>query len=336
MDPILEQPEVPDTASPLVIERDRVSEQHVESVGDGPSELELHKQARAKATEIPAQPAVEQTEQVAEPQAPEEPKKPERWKDPETGDTYDMRHKVARRIKQVLEKAAKAEERAQKAEAERERFMAAALEGRTRPQEPVKPVVDANAEPDHTDTTKYPEGQYDRAYVRDMALWAADQKANALGQHLRTERVQEQRTAAEDRVIAQWQRTALPEAQKRYPDFGDKLAMFPNTPEHEPIKEMMFGSPVGNDVIYAVGANPQLFEAYSKAPNERSRVRLLAHVEAQILARRTKAPAAPRTTNAPAPIQPVHAGQGPSAPMDWSKDDPDQYQRWKQARNQRR
>ncbi len=326
--------ELPDTASPIVIDHDseRISEQPAPA--SDVSELEQHKRDRGFTPPAKAEPErtdlapLPDTAVEAKTETPE-PKKPERWKDPETGDTYDMRHKVARRIKQVLEKAAKAEERATKAEQARDEAFKAAMERAGHDQRPTQPQADPNAEPDPSDATKYPEGQYDRAFIRDQASFTARQETSRAMQteHARTQEAQ---------VVTRWQET-LPEAIKKYPDFEDALGKIPNTPENAPITRVMLGSPVGNDVVYAFATDARLMGAYRSAPNPDARMRLLYHVEAQILAASRSTPKKePATTNAPMPTAPVHAGAGPNGPVDWSRtDDPDQYQRFKQMRQRR-
>lgn len=334
----------PDPQTPLVIDHgDRISEApSPETPGVDLSELEQHKRARGytKAEKVDAKPTIV-NEPIAEPQTVEPSKKeaakPDQWLDPDTGDKYDMRHKVARRIKKVLEERGEERKAREAVQAKYEALLQQqAMSGRS--SEPAKPQGDPNAEPDPSDTTKYPEGQYDRAYVRDMALWAADRKTKEALGTMRTEREFEARQAADTQAITAWQQT-VPEAKKRYPDFEEALGNIPHTPANAPIVDMMMSSPVGNDLAYVLGTRPDLMDAYTRAPSDRLRERLLDHLEAQLLAQRRGQPkeTKPETTTAPAPIAPVHAGTGAPGVIDWSRtDDPDQYQRWKQTRQARR
>lgn len=325
-----------ESASPLVIDHGdtRTVDEGQQPVPDGPSELEQHKRARGYVKdETPAK--VEEQPAVEQPKAEE--KKPERWKDPETGDTYDMRHKVARRIKQVLEKHGAERARAEKAEAERDRLLALVERGVAAKPEPVAPKVETDAEPDANDLTKYPEGQYDKGFIRDMARWSARQETQTQFETANKSAQERQAQEAEDARIAHWNDSALPEARKRYADFDEVLARIPNTPETAPIVRMMMGSPVGNDVVYVLGTNPEAMAMYQRAPNYESRLRLLHHIEAQAIQalRKPAEKPAPATTKAPAPIDPVAPGTATHG-IDWSKDDPDQLQRWKAQRRSTR
>lgn len=327
----MDTPEItPEPESPLFIDHgERVTE--TDTPTDGPSELERHKASRTSVPDPEPPPVPE----AAAPETPEK-KKDERWKDPETGDVYDMRHKVARRIKQVLEKAAKAEERAAQVERERDEYVRLALQGRQQPT-PEKVAPKTDDEPDPGDTTKYPEGQFDRAFIRDMGRWAARQETQQFAQTSKAEQAQSARHAAETRAVTQWQST-LPDARKRYENFDAVLESIPNTPANAPIARIMMGSPVGNDVVYVLGTQPEAMQAYQSAPNDESRLRLLYHIEAQLItaARAAKKTTPPATTRAPAPIEPIHTGAGPAGPIDWGRtDDPDQLARWKAIRSKK-
>lgn len=355
MNTAVDTADVPESSSPLVIDHGdtRTVDQGQQADPSGLSELEQHKRARGYVKDEPPakveQPPVdEQPEAEAKP----EEKKPERWKDPETGDTYDMRHKVARRIKQVLEKSGKAQAEADKnkSEAEYWRRRAEELERggqsqprqETKPQTPAQPSAD-DPEPDPADTTKYPEGQFDRAFIRDMGRWAARQETGQRFTEAETKAQQEQSRRAEVEAVTQWQQT-LPEARKRYTDFDQVLERIPNTPENAPIVRLMMASPVGNDVVYALvtqqtGDGTPLMQMYQRAPNVESKLRLLHHIEAQVIHAQRSASAKTKEskTNAPPPIDPLNTAAPAAGAIDWSRtDDPDQLQRWKATRRQGR
>lgn len=319
------------------IERERPPLDQTPIHEDGPSELERHKEARGyvkPASEPVADP--DPGDVTPEPEPEPEPKKAERWQDPDTGDTYDMRHKVARRIKKVLEDRAKANEELAKIRQERDELMRSLVERQQPDPTPAQAKAVPGAsdpEPDPTDTERYPEGQYDRAFIRDQAKWAAREMVRSEFETARQARETRARQEAEMQAVSQWQQT-VPQAKQKYADFEEVLGRIPNTPENAPIVRLMMGSPVGNDVVYVLGTNPEAMEAYRKAPSNDHRLRLLYHLEAQLLnAQKAARPAEPTTTRAPLPTSPVHAGAGPSGPIDWSRtDDPDQYARWKAAR----
>lgn len=329
-----------DQGSPLVIDHgERISEQT--PADDGLSELAKHKQERGytKAPESVSEPEPPPLpEAAAEPKVEE--KKPEKWSDPDTGDTYDMRHKVARRIKTVLEDRGKERARAEAAEKRVNELTALLIERGATPkqaEQAAQTAVDSDPEPDPGDTAKYPEGQFDKGFIKDMGRWAARQETKSFAQTTRTEQQQAAEQAAEREVISRWQET-LPQARQRYADFDEVIARIPNTPENAPIVRIMTGSPVGNDVVYVLGTQAAAMDAYNRAPNHESRLRLLHHIEAQLIqAHRGQATkTTPATTKAPPPTSPVQSGPAAQV-VDWSRtDDPDQLSRWKAIRGSRR
>ena len=336
--------------TPLYIDHGdtRTVDQGQQPQEEGASELQRHKEARGYVkppTTDKAPPPLPETT-VDPPAKPEEEKKPERWQDPDTGDHYDMRHKVARRIKAVLEDRGKERSRAEAAERRVEELTRMLVERGATPkqaEETAKATVAEDPEPDPADTTKYPEGQFDRAFIRDMGRWAARQETRTTFDTAKTEAAEARERQAEAEQVKQWQGT-LPEARKKYADFDEALKKIPNTTENAPIARLMMRSPVGNDLVYALanqttsdgsGRVMTLMQLYDRAPDMDSRLRLLYHIEAQLIqaARAATTRTTTSTTKAPPPTDPVHTAAGPNGPTDWSRnDDPDQVQRWKQQR----
>jgi len=326
MEQQIEQPGIEETAGAVIShEHERMSDAPV--VDDGPSELERHKADRAKPRTEPEPPLL--------PEAARDEKKPERWADPDTGDTYDMRHKVARRIKTVLEDRGKERARADAAERRIAELTQALIERGATPAQAERKAeqVVHDAEPDSADLTKYPEGQFDRAYIKDVAKWEARQATQGVLTEAQQQAQQRAQSAAQRQTITQWQQT-LTEARAKYPDFDDAMG---RVPDHPIITSVVMQSPVGNDLAYVFGSQPKALEMFERAPNDESRRRLVYHMEAQLLQGRPKGKPAPRTTQAPPPTDPVDVSGGPVGPTDWSRtDDVDQFQRWKAKRGQRR
>lgn len=333
-----------ETTSPLVIEHEdgRTLDPTAPAPDDGVSELAKHKLDRGytKPPEKPTGPEPPPLPEAASPETPEPKplKKDEPFIDPDTGDKYDRRHRVSKRVETLLRERAEARVERDSLRKERDELMRT-LMGRSQPEQvqpkPQQTQADTDPEPDPADTAKYPEGQFDRAFIRDMGRWAARQETKTKFDEVRTQAGEAQRQQAEAQAIERWQQT-LPEARKRYPDFDDVIERIPTTPENQPIVRLMMDSPVGNDVVYVLGTQEAAMDAYRRAPNHESRMRLLYHIEAQIIDAHRKSqtkPAAATTTKAPPPTSPVHTGAGPQGPIDWSRsDDPDQVQRWKRER----
>lgn len=332
---------VEDQGSPLVIDHgDTRTVDEGQAAQSDVSELQRHKEARGlvKAPEKIEEPAP--LPDAPEQAKPEE-KKPDRWSDPDTGDTYDMRHKVARRVKKLLEERGSARAEVEQLRREKDDLTRRLIEGGATPRQAERKaeqvMADADPEPDPANVEKYPEGQFDKAFMRDMGRWAARQETKTQFDTARTQAQAHQRQQDEVRQVQAWQGT-VPDARKKYSDFDEVLNQIPNTPENAPIVRLMMGSEVGNDVVYYLGKNAEAMRAYQTATPE-NKMRLLYHIEAQVIQanRAASSRVAASTTRAPQPTSPVNTGAGAAQGPDWSRtDDPDQYARYKAMRQTRR
>lgn len=333
--------DVPDTASPLVIDHGdtRTVDEGQQPVAEGLSELEQHRQWKGGKGE-PAK--AEPEEPSAQAAKPEEKKAPERWTDPDTGDVYDMRHRAAKRLRAVLDNHGTTKAELESLRKERDELMRALTQRgeqrqETKPKETQETPNDP--EPDPTDTQKYPEGQFDRAFMRDMGRWAARQETGKYSKEAETKAHEERRQAAWESEKNRFHSEVLPEAKKRYGDFESVLKQVADAiPGDRFIPDILSHSPVGCDVIYVLGTNADAMDAYKRAPSEAGRLRVLHHIEAQVIHSQRAASAKTKEskTNAPPPTDPVHTSGPAAGAIDWTADDPDQYQRWKAMRRSNR
>lgn len=335
--------------TPLILEHeesrtiDPISEREP---ADGLSELERYRKDRDAGKLKPSEPPAEGETDAAEKVAAEK-KAAERWQDPDTGDTYDMRHKVARRIKTVLEDRGKLRGEVEALRRERDDLMRTLMaqgmpkaDAKEEATQRVNAATAADAEPDPGDLTKYPEGQYDRNFIRDQAKYAARQETDARFAQVGQQAQEQQRRQQFEQTVSKWNQT-VPDASKKYADFTQVLEKFPRNEMNAPVADVLLSSPVGNDVVYLLGTNEGAWNAYyQQARTERDRYRVLYHIEAQIMNRdrAVKQKTQQTTSNAPAPTAPVHAGGSAGAGnYDWSRsDDPDQLARWRAQRKRTR
>ena len=344
---------VDEVSSPLVIDHaDRISE-NAPAPSSDVSELEQHKRDRGYAKPpMPSQAAAPgppeseaagpdaATPSIEEPNGPDEKKRQEQFFiDPDTGEKLDRRHRYGRRMQALLKDRFESREQTSRERTEKEFWKRRTEEleaKRSQPEQPKQAEAQGDPEPDPADTTKYPEGQFDKAFMRDMGRWAARQETAQFAQTTRAEQTQQRQQAAEIQQVSTWQGT-LPDARKKYADFDEVLAKIPNTPENAPIVRLMMGSPVGNDVVYVLGTQPDTMKIYQQA-NPEQKMRLLYHIEAQLIqAHRGATPKQPSTTRAPQPTTPVNTSGGAAQGVDWARtDDPDQYARYKAMRGNRR
>lgn len=235
-------------------------------------------------------------------------------------------------------------------EAERERDqLRAELEAARQPKAPAPPTV-TDAEPDPTDLTKYPEGQYDRKYVADQARWSARQELQAQAEQRERESALEAQTrqrvdreraigeritksfSTEDDVRAFADQHAsflgmkrfslLTEAERKVAKAGNIVAevFFQVDPDHprELIEEL---------------AKPEIRQRIATLPPEQM-FRELAKLDARLGTAHVPASVpAPPVSKAKPPIRPVESSPVASDPYDLADDlSPEEYIRRANAR----
>lgn len=260
------------------------------------------------------------------------------------------------RIDQAIARQRDAERRAEQAEQR-----ARDLEARTKPVEAPKPVTE-DPEPDPANLQTYPEGQYDRKFIKDQARWEARQEFKA------ARAAQEQQDAAarhEDAFKAKVQvfGTRLAEAAKADTDLmtridqrllgarplsllnaADKQALksIPDPTERDQWAFRCFLADQWIDSDHAIAilehlSDPQTFQRFATLPPNQV-IRELAKLEARASAAPVpdSAPAPVQKSKAPPPVDPVgsspHSGTA-EEPGDDASDD--EWYRWKQARAKR-
>lgn len=251
------------------------------------------------------------------------------WIDPETKKNLDLRRKGPRRIKQLWEQNQTLKQQLE--DAKRSTPVAAPV---TVP--PAAPPVAAtqttdapDPEPDPSNTTTYPDGQFDRKFLKDQARWEARQELQAQAAKTREaetsaqRRTDEQKLAAELQAGAQQYETAKVAARAKYPDFDQVMGA--TTVQTSPVmNHAILTSPHSAEIAYHLATHPEdaqsiLTEtALMTDPRQMPLVRrtleaLVSHATPAPATQKPAPPPAPPRSAAPPPAQPVgggsHAGE---------------------------
>lgn len=238
--------------------------------------------------------------------------------------TEKARNNPVERMKAATAKEAEAKRERDAAQKERDDARAegarykAELEALRSPKPPVpesRPVAKADDEPNPADTAKYPNGEFDRQFIKDQARWEAKQEFQAQETKRQADAHEQRQAALKARADQEWQ-ARLQATKKAIPDFDQRFK--PDTPVHEQMIPFLRTDPEG----------PRLLLYLSEHPDDAQRIAAL-HPIAQIREfgkiaatfdaafRGSASPVIP--SKAPTPITPL--GGGASANTSGESDD---------------
>lgn len=162
------------------------------------------------------------------------------------------------------------------------------------------------------------------AYVEALADWKVDQKLSAREQKakesdLKTEQ-QKQVSAHVDRVQV---------FAKEHEDFNDLMESVNDIPMSITVQEVILGSEIGPELMYALAKEPEEYKKICKMPALQA-ARELGKIEARLSKNSSTETPELKTTKAPKPINPV--GSKPSAASTKSPDQMSfqEFKRWRQ------
>jgi hypothetical protein len=218
-------------------------------------------------------------------------------------------------------KARKAELDAEIAELEARLKRRAELRRQEAEPEPSKPAAKAaqspaaasdDPEPDPSDATKYPDGQYDRAFMRDQARWIVREEKRAwdakAAEEAKTQRL-EQSEVEVSRAFAQ----RVESAKAKHPDFAEKVLYAPTEiVKDSPMDRWVLEAEDGAEVLYYLQTTPGETRRIASLPIIQQ-LRELARIG---LSLSDAAPAVPLKTKSGAPAPAATLGDRPSAPSD--------------------
>lgn len=228
------------------------------------------------------------------------------------------------RIDELRTKQGEAERKLQAALAEIEKLRQDAESKET----PTKAEV---AEPQPADlnedgTEKYPLGEFDPRYIRDLTKHTLDQERAVEKARADEEKAQRERQEAADALQQEWNGKLEP-AKERYPDFDEKgqelLSAFEGLdPVYgDYLATTLMSLEYGPDVLYYLANNPDEASKIVKSGYQKATISL-GRLEARFaVAEEEKKPTPPKVTKAPTP--PTHLNKGSAIAVNEVQDDTD-------------
>ncbi len=275
---------------------------------------EVSSASEDEGTRSEAEDGVEDTTEEADPETDDDLANED--EDPEDEDDNDPAPKKTRFQKRIDELTAKAREEERQREADRESYEAriAALEkqlGKTDETNDDAEKPSALVEPDpkamnEDGSFKYPLGEYDPQYMKDMAKFTFDSEF-AAREAKANESKQKSREEAEKAALNENWTEKLGPARERYPDFQQKGEQLLNTFEGidqaygEYLSTALMALDNGPDVLYYLASNPEEADSIVKSGPMRATAALGRIDSAFAGENKPKATPKRKVSNAPTP-----------------------------------
>lgn len=244
------------------------------------------------------------------------------------------KNRFQERIDELTHKAREAERRAEALEREfREKL--AKLEQKDEPKPAPIPTNNTGPQPDELNadgTEKYPLGEFDPQYIRDLTKYTLQQEREAIKAQEEQERAQREQEAKRQELDNQWQEK-LVTARERYPDFQERgqalLPVFEGVNEQylDYLTSTVMEMDRGTDVLYYLATHPDEAEQIVKSGAAKATI-ALGRIEARFIEQGEQTTAAPvKVSKAPPP--PPHVNKGTSAAKVDVPDDTDDLESFK-------
>lgn len=189
------------------------------------------------------------------------------------------------------------------------------------------PAPATDLEPDPADTTKYPDGQFDRKYLKDQSRWEARQEMNDRDQQAHARAEASRRHDAESARFVKFSE-GLDAAKQADPAFFESVApevkalrpLAALAPGEKPgplnaLAEELLDSPAAPQIMRHLTAHPETLDAFRTCRSPREVLARFARLEAQFDAPAAAATPAPhpQTITAAPPPAPTLTGSGASS-----------------------
>lgn len=182
------------------------------------------------------------------------------------------KNRFQERIDELVRKEREAERRAEALE-QRLRELESGSKKEDTPKPQPNTQEDGGPRPDAKNedgTDKYPLGEFDPSYVRDLARHEAVSQLRLAREEEAQERRQAEIEQAKTQLLSEWEQKLAP-AQERYPDFEEKgqelvrgfQDIEPAYGEH--LTAVLMGLDHGPDVLYHLASNPDLANTIIKS-----------------------------------------------------------------------
>ena len=241
--------------------------------------------------------------------------------DPDTGEVLDKRSRYAKRVQALVRKN---KEVAQ----ERDQLMARIGQLETAPSpaknsqptnQNTQPVVDEQTEPKLEQFSNFVDPTV--AHTAALARWHARQEVTK--QH--KQKATADRTAHVESHLkhlqGKWDKKA-DEVRKERPDFDQTYNVLyetlPTDGHQRPLVKTLLESPVGHDMAYYLGKNPQVIQELYNTPTLEAHFQAIGRLEAHVEAGRSKEPAKTASTPVATPSPPMNPVGGGATPINYN------------------
>ena len=237
--------------------------------------------------------------------------------DPDTGEVLDKRSRYAKRVQALVRKNKEVAEERDQLKARLGQM--AAPQSPQSPQVPQVPQVDPTKEPtiDQFSNDSDPSA----AHTAALARWHARQEFAQQQQQKNTA----DRTAHVESHLkhlqGEWDKKA-DEVRKTRPDFDQAYSQLyeslPTDGHQRPLVKTLLESPIGHDMAYYLGKNPQVIQELYNTPTLEAHFQAIGRLEAHVEAGRSKEPAKTASTPVATPSPPMNPVGGGATPINYN------------------
>ena len=205
----------------------------------------------------------------------------------------------------------------------------AKLEGKTDEVKPVEKPKDSAPQPDEADEDgepKYPLGEFDPAYIRDLTRYTIRAEAEAQKEEAARQAAEEAKNLEKAQLAQEWSEK-VQASQERYPDYQEKVTDLAEVVQDiDPVygdflAETIMTMENGTDVFYHLASNPKIaMEIVNSGPQ--AALRKLYQIEARFSTfEEEKKEKKLKVSNAPQPPEQLNRGNSPAKDIAPDTDD---------------
>jgi DNA repair exonuclease SbcCD ATPase subunit len=283
----------------------------------------------AEATVVENEETEELAEEEVEPEhTPAETDEQEEADNDEDEQPKPKKSRFQERIDQLTEKA-RAAEREKDDLLQKLNETLAKLEGKTDEVKPAETPKDAAPQPDEADENgepKYPLGEFDPAYIRDLTRYTIRAEAEAQKEEAARQAAEEAKNLEKAQLAQEWSEK-VQSSQERYPDYQEKVADLAEVVQDiDPVygdflAETIMTMENGTDVFYHLASNPKIAEDIVNS-SPQAALRKLYQIEARFSTfEEEKKEKKLKVSNAPQPPEQLNRGNSPAKDIAPDTDD---------------
>ena len=241
--------------------------------------------------------------------------------DPDTGEVLDKRSRYAKRVQALVRKNKEVAEERDQLKAQIGRLAQPSVPGDNAASAQKKnlPVFDEKTEPQIEQFSH--ESDPHTAYTAAMARWHARQEFGKQ-QHQKDTADRTAHVESHLRHLqGEWDKKA-DEVRKTRPDFDQAYSQLyeslPTDGHQRPLVKTLLESPIGHDMAYYLGKNPQVIQELYNTPTLEAHFQAIGRLEAHVEAGRSKEPAKTASTPVATPSPPMNPVGGGATPINYN------------------